>query len=165
MDASRKRMFWQFSVREMLLILTAIAAILAVFVNNRPYSPTAFITTFDEQALLTKVCADLGLPIEFGGTSPGIFRPTTNYGEWESSLLVNLPDITTFRARVMPEFRNRVESILKKAGASIEGHSVGGNVQEFDYRYRIGRIRGRFRLYSLQYSENQLRLLILIDEW
>jgi len=149
----------------MLLIVTVIAALLAVIVKNRPYSPTAFITTFDEQALLTKVCADLGLPLELGGRSPGTVIPTTNYGEWESSLMVNLPDITTFRARVMPEFRKRVESILKKTGGSIEGQSTGGNVQEFDFRYRIGRIRGRFRVYSLQHPEDQMRLLILIDEW
>ena len=150
--------------------MAAVAAILALFVVARPYSPTPFVSTLDEKAILTKICSDLDLPLEFGGASIGGFRASNNDGGRESSLMLRAPDQGTFQTYVMPELQKRIEAMLIDLGASIEGRSHGGTedfkeLQQFGFHYRLKGTSGKIRIYSLEQRESQLRLLILIDEW
>ncbi|WP_168205018.1 hypothetical protein [Bythopirellula goksoeyrii] len=158
-------------------MMALIAVLLALYVTNRPYSPTAFISTLEERSILATLCADLSVPIEFGGTSIGSGNSSWSGGERESSLILTVPDIKNFQEVVMPRFREYIERKVRGFGGTIVGQSQGGTndggtsnsevfkrLQQFSFLYRIKGTRGAIRVYSFEHSERQLRILILVDE-
>ena len=161
--------FYQFSLREMLIAVVAIGAVAALFVKNRPYAPTAFITALDERAMLEEVCDDSGILLHIGSMSRSYGMHGGGGQYRETSLVINEPARRQFQKSVLPDFRNRIEKVLQDSGCTIESRSQGGpdqtELQEFSFKYRFGTGRGVVRAYSLERSDPGLRLLIVADEW
>lgn len=159
---------FRFSIRELLLAMVAVSAVVALFVKNRPYSPTEFIQQFDERAIVQAICKDKNIKCDIGGSSssegaiPGGSHRT-------ASLYFRQPPPIEFESIVMPAMLARVESLLEDLGCEIDGRSKGGTtdfkqLQEFGFRYRQGNVRGVLRVYAIPYPENQVRLMVWIDE-
>ena len=149
--------------------MVAVCAVVALFVKNRPYSPTTFILGLDEQAILTKCCKDLGVTLDIGGMGQSTLNDNVGGYVRETSVSIRSPDLGVFRSTVMPAFQSHVEQLLDDSACVIHGRSQGGNtdlkeLHEFGFRYRRGVARGVIRAYSLEQPSGEIRLLILVDE-
>lgn len=168
-DTPRRSRF-RFSLREAMIAIVAICAVVALFMKSRPHSPTDFLLTIDERTLITQSCRAANLALQFGGTSVGVRGASNGGSSRESSLMLQSPPIEAFEAQVMPELQKRTEQLLRKAGCEIMDHAQGGTkeferLQQFSFRYRQGVTRGVVRVFSFEYPSGEVRVMFLIDEW
>lgn len=154
--------FMQFSVREVLLAIVAIAAILALIVSHLPYSPSAFITNLNEEAILEKVCSDLKIPLVSEGNGGGHSRDTDSI-QRESLLTFTDPDVIEFYSSIMPALHDHIEKLLLDQGASIHERSLVGRLKSFGFGYQLGNSHGEIRVYCFGQGE-KVELLMFAEE-
>lgn len=165
--ATSSSRFLQFSVREVLFAMVAIAAILALIVSHSPYSPTRFMATLDLEAELKKVCSDLNILLDTSGHFGGGGGSSDEFvREYHFSIVS--PDLDEFHSKIMPALHDHFEKQLLDEGASIYGreHSgniPGGSLMSFGFSYHRSGSRGRIRIYCFGQGE-RVELLMLAEE-
>lgn len=162
--------FARFSIRELLLATVAIAAVVAVFVQRRPFDQHAMLQSFDPRAVIQKTCGDLGLVADVPASShsSGVVFDGGYHVEAESDLAK--PSYTDIKTKLMPELRKRIEQQIEDDGGEIVGHSTGGSEDQselarFSFEYRRGRVRGITRAYVFEDPSGTSKLLVLLDEY
>lgn len=159
---------FRFSIRELLIAMVAVSAVVALFMKNRPYSPTQFIQQFDGRVMVQAICKDKKISCDIGGSSSGA-GAIPGGSHRTASLYFGQPPPQEFESVVMPALLARIEGLLEESGCKIDDRSKGGTtnyekLQQFGFRYHQGNVRGVLRIYAIPYPEDQVRLLILIDE-
>ena len=165
-----RRRWYQFSIREMLIATVAVAAMTALFVENRPYSPTIFLQNLDERSLLTQCCADLGVTLGSIVEEGVKNRVWGGHGNHNATLTISEPDIDVLQTEVMQALRSSVEELLADSNCVITGRTTVATtgderLVEFHFRYHRGSVQGVIRVISLEQPEDESRLRFLTDEW
>jgi hypothetical protein len=137
--AQRRRTPWRFSLRELLLAMTAVAALLALAVKSYPSPPTTFFRQFDSQASLQTLCNDLGIDMPSvrmsAGSSLGPGGGRRHWHVWSCQKQHPFAEISL-------EFAKRVKAEIVRHGCKITGSSLGST--SFGYSYQRGGTKGEF---------------------
>jgi hypothetical protein len=163
-----RRALWQFSLREVMILTIAVAAVLALAVQSRPFHQTEFFDSFNETLLFQTVCARLNLPAEIpasgGGHSVGSNKAVRDY-----QLHINAPP-TKDAGRVVAELRKEVEALLNRQGCDIHGRGTVGEPENnqlsaFQFDYVRGSTEGDIYVTSHRADDDRWELRILIHEF
>lgn len=159
----------RFSLREILIAVVAICALLALYMSRTGSVPTPFLASLDVDVLLEAIYADEGLGF-FAYSGSGGSGASRDHASRESVITVKPQSAAEFQSRAMPEFLERVESELRSSGCRITGRGKSGSegyaeLHSFAFRYARGRVRGVFRAHSVPRDEGRIELLVFVDEW
>ena len=159
----------RFSLREILLAMVAICALVALYVGPVRSIPTPFLSGLDVDGALEAIYRDeeLGFPAKSVGTSEGF---SDLYAQQFSSLTLESPTQLEVRARILPRLHDEIETDLNAAGCEIIGRGkiIVNNREElqgFTFRYSHGDTRGVFRAHTVPIEDDRTRLLIFVDEF
>ena len=174
-EATETKPWFQFSIRELLIAMVAVAAVVALFVNNRPYGQTAFMDSFNPRAELQAICQAKGVSFNSPGASEGSGSIAGGGYQSQASFSLSSPSVDDLEIQVMPEWYSRIDARLRELRCDVVGESRGGEmipgtrdfkrVSEFSFRYRQGKTMGVLRVYVLPDKQELSRVLVLLDEY
>jgi len=133
---------FQFSLREMLLTITAIGACLALMLQNVrnwiPFRGTVLAYEFSLQDAVNRIASQHGVSPHASG-SGGSGRGSGPHGcESRASYGFRIPKKD--RLAVFDSLKREVEAILKDSGCTLDGG--GSGPMSFHWRYRTGSLCG-----------------------
>ena len=142
----KQRSTWNFSLRELVLLVTAAAALLALAVKSYPSRTTDFFNQFNVPSELNNLLMDelhiyhgASMADEGGSWSHGAGRKRWSYASHQTKVPLS---------EIAGKFADRVESALDKAGCSILHRprhiTVGQGLSAFGYSYKRGATSGEF---------------------
>jgi hypothetical protein len=155
-----RKLFLQFSLRELLLAMTAGGALIALSYHEYPGRRSGFCNTFDPKQTLAQACKDQGVAASDWGSETG-GRGYYNEFETDCALHVTLP--ADQAAPVFVRFRDRVRAEIEAAGCRITGEG-GGSRLTFSLSYVSGRQSGRVIAYGLV-DGDELNLFVVHFEY
>ena len=170
MESSRDRYpLFRFSSREMLLATVAVAAVVALFIQRRPFDTHAMLDSFDFRKSVRDACRDLGLAAQMASSSSGGSGMEGGYYV-ESTVRLKQLSLEDAERQLMPELQRRFESLLARDAGTIHSRGQGGSenfqrLERFSFGYHRGTIRGFVRCYLFPDRNDSLRLLITMNEY
>ncbi|HZL87358.1 MAG TPA: hypothetical protein VFB96_03190 [Pirellulaceae bacterium] len=162
-----RRSFWRFSLRELLLLMLAIAAFLgwgrAIYQRYKPFVPTPFSSKLDLQGDIRLVRQQLGeTPARWvsGGSSGRAGRDRL-----ERDYHYGFPLQAANGDAFMEKLSQRVRDQLGAHGCTVHGSGRGssGGMKEFHMRYVRDVVEGSIRVILIG-DDSQARLLVFLDE-
>ena len=158
----------QFSLREIMIAMVAISAVVALIVNNRPFRVSPFHASVDVDQLLSASARSLGSELRAGEETAGASASPDGRHE-DHQIVFHSPSVKQ-RGKFMAELMLVVESSLSENGCIIHGRARSGdfdsnNLNEFRITYRCGKTRGSFYAYSHPAGDHSWRLLVIRHEW
>ncbi|WP_442483489.1 hypothetical protein [Aeoliella sp. SH292] len=161
---------FRFTIRELLIATVAVAALVALFVQRRPFDDHTMLQSFEPHQMLTKVCNDLGIPYAMAssGHSSGVVFDGGYRIEAEIDL--SKPTYDDVRTKLMPELMKRFKRAIEEDGATIVGEGKNGSpkfdeISHFSFEYRRGPVRGITRAYTFENPDGTPKVFILMDEF
>ncbi|QDU54104.1 hypothetical protein Pan181_02840 [Aeoliella mucimassa] len=155
--------------------MVAVAAVVALFVKNRPYGQTSFLASFDPRAELAAICQAKSHTLDIGAAGEGASEVFGGGYELQADYSLSEPSTDVMETEVMLEWYQRIKAKLQETGCDIIGESQGGEfipgtrdyarLTQFSFRYRQGTAKGVLRVYLLPNKPNKSRLLLLLDEY
>jgi len=138
--------FWRFSLRELLLAMTAAGALIALAVKSYPSQLTPFFHQFDARDELNGLFADLGVKV---GSSASGSRGSWSGGEGRKSWDFGSHQNQYPLGQIGFEYKKRVEARLRACGCMIKGsRRFGGRTEDslsaFGYSDQRGATSGEF---------------------
>jgi hypothetical protein len=141
---TREQSLWHFSLRELMLLVTAAAAVLALAVKSYPSPPTPFFNQFDAQRELQDLFRELGIKTgSSSGSGGGFHGGGERRREWSFASHQTQHPL----GEVGYQFAERVEAALQRAGCNIGArrkHGVNKSLKAFGYSYRRGATSSEF---------------------
>lgn len=162
------RRWWQFSLREIGLLMLAASAILALIVQQRPFRCTTFFDKFAERQLITNVCGELGIPVSIPSSGGGQMQGPRK-GSRDLEIVVEVP-ATVSRGTFITSFRKHVLELLNQEGCVQVGEGWVGDpakqlTTDFSFDYEQGPAAGEIHVESSESGEEALRLRIWMIEF
>ena len=165
--------WWQFSLRETIFATAAIAAIVAVMMQNQARQTSAMAQSFAPAATLTQVIKDNNLPgraFKSGGS--GSMGPSSISHDFRIRFIdVSEADV---RAVIMPAFMAEMKAAILAEGYEISASSIGGNrnkqtqdwdsVGKFSFGYSGLEVSGHLRVLTSYDKKGEPTLIITLDE-
>jgi hypothetical protein len=165
--SSRARL--RFSLRETMLVILAVAALIALAVRALPFQPTDFFQSLNQDEVLDLAASRAGLPRPRSAShseySLAVDRAVRELDyRFDSSPEVDRAE------RLIYELQGVIRRQLEAAGCRIEGTGQTGNpegqlLREFEYSYRHQRTRGEIRVYSVLDAKRGWGLKVLVWEF
>ena len=162
-----RRSLWRFSLRELLLLMLAIAAFLgwgrAIYQQRpRPYVPTDFVDKLDLSSDLMAIREELKDNDFTWGTSSG--GRTTQGERTEREFRYAFPLRPANHAPFMDALEQRLQAKVSASGCTRHGigRSRSSEFREFRLRYRQAKIHGSLR--AILIGDEKVHLLILVEE-
>ena len=165
-----RRSLWRFSLREMLLLMVAIAAFLgwgrAVYQQRpRPYSPTPFLRQLDLYREMTAIREELK-------DNDFLWQPGSGSGASSDGDGTELELHYSFalkpanRNAFMSKLRQRLHAKLLASDCKFHGHGIGaaGTNPTFHLPYQRDNVRGSLRAYLYEEGD-KVRLFVFVEEW
>ena len=165
---------WQFSLREIVLATVAIAAIIALVMQNQPRKISLMAQQFDPHASLNRIIKDNNLPgqlLGVGGTGGG---GTDSMFTWAEKIRLNDVPISDVKSVVMPALRDEMKTAITGEGYGFKSSSVRGSenkktkewdkVSYFSFGYEGLRVSGRLHVFSTYHRSGDPMLIIFLDE-
>ena len=163
-----RRPGWRFSIRELLLLTTAAAALVALGIEyyreSRSYQSSLWIETYGQSQHLRAIAASAGYPqmqVNGGGGSSG--SGLARFQTFRYHLTIPKP----MRGNFMESLRQDAHSRIGKERGSVSGGSTGGNqgdLQCFGLSFESQGRRGRLDVDRVDTSDEEMLLLIRIYE-
>ncbi|WP_425396243.1 hypothetical protein [Aeoliella sp.] len=172
MDKEPKTHRWlpRFTIRELLLAMVAVGAVVALFAQRQPFGRHKMLQSLDPYSTVVKICSDVGVKVQntssqqasgvvFGGGY--CVESDSEYSE------LGYADATT---KVMPKLLGHIRDAIESDDGEIVGSGISGSTDEsvvsrFSLQYRRGQIRGVARAYAFELPEGGTRILVLMDEY
>jgi hypothetical protein len=155
------RAWWRFSLREFLLAVTAVGALVALAVQSWPSPPSGFIRQFDPQAEFKAVGVKRG--VKFGSSSSGASSSSGGghtSKRWHFASHQDQVPLGSLAA----DFAARIEANLAAQNCRITGRSKSwtgrqqaGNLSGFGYSYRSGSQHGELVVEFVDLPDGQFR--------
>lgn len=159
---------WRFSLREVVLAITAIAAVLGLIVSHRPFTPSSFHASLDVDHLLETLSKSLGTNhrVKFGEGDP-VRSP--HGAHYHREIQITSPQ-TPHRHLVMVDLRVATEDSLSENGCTVHYRrfSYDPNTKQLEsvsFRYRYDKMCGFIYARSLPETGGTWNLLIVGEEW
>ena len=165
---------WQFSLREIVLATVAIAAIIALVMQNQPRKISSLAQQFDPRASLNRIIKDNNLPgqlLGVGGTGGG---SSDSMITWAEKVRLSGVPISDIKGVVMPALRDEIKTAISSEGFGFKSSSVRGSkdkktkewdqVSYFSFGYEGLSISGRLRVFSTFHRSGDPMLIIFLDE-
>ena len=157
---------WRFSIRELLLLTTAVAALVAVVLayyrDSQPFSRSQLSQEFGSGRHIREAAARLHshvVLINGGGGGGGDQRTLTQ----EYGYSIGLPPAA--RGQFMAQLHSDAQKMLNKDRPRFTGSRTGGNdLTHFSYSYHGGASRGVVVVRRTDLSDEEMQLTILIYE-
>ena len=157
---------WRFSIRELLLLTTTVAALVAVFLayyrDSQPFSRSMLSQEFGAGPQIRAAAAPLQpqiVLINGGGGGNGDQRTLTR----EYGYSIKLP--RGVRGRFMTQLHSDAQKMLNKDRPRYVGGATGGNdLAHFSYTYHGGASRGVVVVRRMDLSDEEMHLSIFIYE-
>ena len=165
---------WQFSLREIVLATVALAAVLAVVMQNQPRRISSMARQFDPPAAVTRIMKDNSLPGQAfkaagsgGGKSDSMVR--LNF----KIMLRGVP-ISDVKGVLMPALMDEIQTAITAEGYSIKSSGKSGNrnkvtqewdeLSSFSFGYAGLKISGLLRVFTCYDRSGDPMLIITLDE-
>ena len=169
---ARASPWWRFSIREMLLLTTAVGAMVAVFVAYYRQSVPLVKSRLYEEFGTTEYLRAVGAPLHSRPPQLLVTNGTTHTHEGSdancrvSERTLGLPH------QSRPEFIRKLHQdavgLIKTDHRSLVGELRNGqtkdDLQGFTYRYRGGKTRGVLHVERVDLSDEEMHLSIVIYE-
>lgn len=150
--------WWRFSLREFLLAVTAVAALIALAVKSFPSSPSPFVRQYNPEAEFRKLCMERGVKLGSSGSGssssmgPGVARRRWHMASHQDQVPLG---------ELMAAYSDRVEKSLQSQGCQITGRGWSGrnkrDLSGFNFSYRSGSQQGEFVVESMDLPDGQFR--------
>jgi hypothetical protein len=144
---TKQRSVWNFSLRELMLLVTAVAALLALAVKSYPSRPTEFFSHFNCLSEFHNLLMD-EFHIYHGADMADEGRDSWAHGKGRRRWSYASHQTKVPLSEIAGKFANRVETALNNAGCSIlhrPGHiTIGQGLTAFGYSYKRGATSGEF---------------------
>jgi hypothetical protein len=158
---------WRFSIRELLLLTTTVAALVAVFLawyrDSQPFARSLLSQEFGSGAHIRAAAAPLSSqPVLINGGGGGGGDGHTHTIEYGYSIV--LP--RDVRGQFMTRLHSDAQQMLSKDQKGCRGSSTGGgdDLSDFSYSYHGGPSRGVIVVRRIDRSDDEMHLGILIYE-
>lgn len=156
----------RFSIRELLLLTTTVAALVAMFLayrhDSQPFSQSLLIRKFGSGVHIRAAAAPLQpqtVILNGGGGGSGDQHAMTQ----EYVYSIELP--RAVRGKLMAQLHNDATRMLTKERPRYSGNMTSGNdLTGFTYSYRGGPSRGVLVVRRTDISDDEMQLSILIYE-
>ena len=161
----RRRTWWQFSLRELFLLMLALGAMLALWVlQSSRYTTTEFFQTFDGRATIKSVAEKQDVKVKFVASERGGsgIAPATQ------TIKYSLESPAGTKNQIVNALCEEIQHRLEKDGCYIHSGGTGylsAGTSEYKIGYRRGRTEGFVGGYSISGSGNIWTLLIVIHEF
>ena len=159
----------QFTVREVLFAIVAVACVLMVLLRYRPFAPTTFYTNFEAEQVVRRVCDRLGVKVSIigGDERPHWFKSDRDHAA--DDLILYVHSSGTKPERIVTALHKEIDAILKQDGCEVTGWGCSGSMDDedvwhFDFRYKKGNVCGNLYAYSLDRSEEHWTLFFFLNE-
>lgn len=154
------RYLTRFSLRELLLAITAVCGLAAGYRANRPFSPTKFLTTFrPQQVVLPLIQAAHPGGLSYGTSGGGdSFSGSYETQQFALDYEVTIPTA----ASLLGALRGAIEKELAKDGATILSRSATTG-ESIGFVYQNGRNLGFVWVYGYQ-GPNDVKIRYLAHE-
>lgn len=155
-----RKLIPQFSLRELLLAMTAGGALLALCYHEYPGRRSDFCNTFDPGLTLAQACKDQGVLVSNWGCRG---RGHGYYNEFERDLDLHVTLPAGQAEAVFWRFRDLVRAEIEANGCQITGEG-GGSRLTFTLSYVSGRQSGRVFTYA-QLDGDELHMFVVHFEF
>jgi|GEM_PF-6966982 len=144
---------WRFSLRELLLLMTALAAILALAIQNWPESnkrwESAFARNIDLMRLSQETITELGAKRAYPNNGGGSSSQGPSDGVSQMTFRAEFEATGVGKRQFADELFQKIDKQLKSSGAQLVGPGMRGTgtlEESLTLAYRSGNIRGAFHL-------------------
>lgn len=120
---------------------------------------TAFFNSHDAKAHLDSIAKAKGYEVGCGGSGHSIGGPTG-----EKTFEISIKGNQAIRDTLMKNYKDYVESGLKKAGVTINGRGTWGEISGFDFNYHKTGLTGIVRVNSVVDLNGYIQVDIFIYE-
>ena len=165
---------WQFSLREIVLATVAIAAIIALVMQNQPRKISSMAQQFDPHATLNRIIKDNNLPGQLLGVGGAGGGRLDSMITWAEKVRLSGVPVTDVNSVVMPALMDEMKTAIAGEGYGFRSSSTRGSrnkkTQEWDklsyfsLGYKGLRISGRLRVFSTFHRSGDPMLIIFLDE-
>jgi hypothetical protein len=174
--AQSRRIWWRFSLRELLLVMLTVGAVLGwaslLYQQYNEFEPTDF---FIDNSNWSDEVSEVLSALEMA--KPGYGARTESYGNGPSAChriihhKLPLPNgsprfSNVKRLAFLDAFQQQVQDKLAKGNCTVK-QSVGGSIGDGDARvlgYRRGAVAGTVHIWIYASGENEARLIITMHE-
>jgi hypothetical protein len=162
-----RRSFWRFSLRELLLLMLAIAAFLgwgrAIYQRYKPFVPTPFFSKLDLNGDIMLIRQQLGEPPAswVSSSASGSGGPSG----YERDYRFGFPLTAGYADAFLSKLRQRLSDQLGTHHCQIHGATRGstGDIKECRLTYSRNAVEGSVRAVVIL-SGDEARLLVLVQE-
>lgn len=164
---------WQFSLREIVLVTAAIAAIIAITIQNRPRQTSQMARQLQPEIILAQIIKDKNLSgkaFKVAGNGSSSNRQVSHY----SRIRLSGVSDSDVREEVMPELRKRIHDAIVDEGYKIVGRGLSGgrdeakewkSIAHFRFGYEGLKVKGQVRAITVFDKKGTPDLIIVLDEF
>jgi hypothetical protein len=162
-----RRSFWRFSLRELLLLMLAIAAFLgwgrAIYQRYKPFVPTPFASRLALDGDIVLIRKELGEPRASRFNSGRSVR--NGAGRYECDYRFGFPLKRVKAANFFEKLRQRLWDQLDANGCTIQGSGrcSSRDLEEVRLRYVRADVEGSIRVIVIAH-EDEVRLVVFVEE-
>jgi hypothetical protein len=162
---------WTFSIRELLLLTTTAAALVAVFLayyrESRPFVPSTLLNEFGSAQQIRAAAARQHpapmMIVNGGGGGGGNAHGTTR--EYQYSIELPQAARGPFMTTLHEDALRMLDQDARPLRTGIVGSSEGGNdLRGFSYRYECGGSRGVIVVRRVDVSDEEMHLNVMMYE-
>jgi len=150
--------YWQFTLREMLLVVLVVSLTMAQVASSRPFATTPFFNSLKADDPFSPTWTRIGMPHPGGGKGASI-GPTRAKLDFDVETDIPAPAQVS---QVASDLESELQRMLKDSGCSI--HEVGHSGNDFSMSYDSGVTEGDLWVFAVQTSEHRWRFLLLVTE-
>jgi hypothetical protein len=152
--------WWRFNLREFLLAVTAVAALIALAVKSWPSSPSSFSRQYEALKDFDSLCKQEGVQLgTWGGGSSQSWRSGSSTRRWHFSSRQTTKPLS----QLVAAYRQRVEATLIEHGCRVGGRSRSND--GFAFSYRSGGRQGEFIAEFIELPDGHFRMHAMCIEF
>ena len=163
-----RRSPWRFSLRELLLLMLAIAAFLgwgrAIYQRYKPFVPTPFASKLDLHADIHAIRQQLGEPPRSWGSSSASGGGGGRH--YHRDYRYGFPLQAAHAATFMEMLQRRIAEQLRVGGCKVlgSGHGSSGDLRHFRMHYVRDVTEGSVRVVLITGETKRANLLVFVEE-
>ncbi|QDU54359.1 hypothetical protein [Aeoliella mucimassa] len=157
--------FWQISIREILILTVAVAAVVAMLDSKRGYTPSEFLTSLDSKQIITNACDLLDLDYTLLVASNGQVQQLKHSAWREAVFEVQTADIDRFVDLVPQVAAESLHTTCPQySGTTAVAIQRRASMNARNFTYDSRKTHGVVSVRVIKETDQRALVLIRVDE-